>query len=64
MPIYDYKCLSCKKEYSVFYTSQSSVKQEEPKEKCPKCESLKKEKLISKATSFVLKGKGWYKDGY
>lgn len=65
-PLYDYKCLNpkCKNEYEVFYSSQSAVVREESEEKCPKCESKKKEKLVSKSTSFILKGKGWYKDGY
>jgi putative FmdB family regulatory protein len=66
MPIHDYRCLNkkCKKEFEVFYSSQSSVEREEPEEKCPECGSLKKEKLVSKSTSFILKGKGWAKDGY
>ncbi len=63
-PIYDYECKKCKHDYAVFYTSQGAVLREEKLEKCPKCESTKKKKLISKATSFILKGKGWYKDGY
>lgn len=66
MPIYKYRCLNkkCKNEYEVFFTSQSAVLKEEPEEKCPKCESKLKEKQISTGTSFILKGKGWYKDGY
>lgn len=66
MPIHDYKCLNkkCKKEFDVFYTSQGAVEREESSEKCPHCGSLKKERLISRNTSFQLKGKGWYKDGY
>jgi putative FmdB family regulatory protein len=66
MPIYSYLCKEkkCSHEYEVFYTSQSKVEIEEPVEKCPKCGSTKKEKQVSKSTSFILKGKGWYKDGY
>lgn len=64
MPIYGYNCKACAKDYEVFYTSQSSVKKEEKAEVCPHCGSKKKKRTISTATSFVLKGKGWYKDGY
>lgn len=64
MPIHDYQCLKCDREYEVFYSSQSKVETEEPEEKCPKCGSVKKKRLVSKGTSFELKGKGWAKDGY
>lgn len=64
MPIFNYKCQKCENEYEVFYKSQSAVVDEEPKEVCPKCQSEKKEKLLSVGTSFILKGSGWYKDGY
>lgn len=60
-PLYDYECLKCKHEYEVFYTTQSAVAKEEPDEKCPKCESKKKTKLVSKNTGFVLNGDGWCK---
>jgi putative FmdB family regulatory protein len=64
MPIHDYKCKACKKEFEVFYTSQSAVEREEKKEKCPHCGSTRKTRTISKGTSHILKGSGWYKDGY
>ena len=64
MPIHDYKCLECQTPFEVFYQTQSAVKKEEPKEKCPKCDSVKKQRLISKGTSFQLKGPGWAKDKY
>lgn len=64
MPLHDYKCKKCKKEYEVFYTSQSAVEKEEKDEKCPECGSTSKKRLISKGTSFQLKGKGWFSDGY
>jgi putative FmdB family regulatory protein len=64
MPIHNYLCGKCNKEFEVFYSSQSAVTREEKKEKCPHCESTKKKKLFSKNTSFILKGKGWFKDGY
>lgn len=64
MPMIDYECLKCKKEFEVFYTSQSARDREEPTEKCPHCGSEKKEKIVSTNTSFILKGKGWAKDRY
>lgn len=63
-PIYDYNCKACSHEYEVFYTTQSAVAKEERAEKCPKCSSTKKKKVVSKRVSFQLKGPGWYKDGY
>ncbi len=64
MPIFGYRCGKCRKEFEVFYTTQSAVEREEPSEKCPECGSTKKRKLPPKGTSFQLKGKGWAKDGY
>lgn len=64
MPTHGYKCSKCKKEYDVFYTSQSAVEREEKDEKCPDCGCKKKKRLVAKGTSFVLAGKGWYRDGY
>jgi len=55
---------ACGNEYEVFYLSVSKVADEEPKEACPACGGTEKERLISQGTSHILKGKGWYKDGY
>ncbi len=57
MPIYEYICDDCKK-----ITEAMQKITEEPLKKCPKC-SGNLRKLVSN-TSFVLKGGGWYKDGY
>jgi predicted nucleic acid-binding Zn ribbon protein len=62
-PLHDYTCLSCKKDFEVFYSSQSAVAREEKSEKCPECKSTKKKRNPPKSTSFVLKGK-WFKQGY
>ena len=53
MPIYEYQCKKCGKEFEF----QQSIK-DSPKKKCPACEG-KLTKLISN-TSFQLKGTGWY----
>lgn len=66
MPTYEYECQNkeCKHQFEVFYTSIKSAEKEEPTETCPKCDSVKKKRLPPKGTSFVLKGKGWARDGY
>jgi len=69
MPTYDYEC-----EAGHTFEIVQGIK-DEPMEKCPvyvplegatpyseTC-NLPCKRLISK-TNFVLKGKGWYKDGY
>lgn len=57
MPIYEYHCKSCGKNLEI---TQKIL--EAPKKKCPECGG-KLEKLMS-ATSFALKGTGWYKTDY
>ena len=60
MPIYDYLCGACEHEFTF-----TKIKSDEKlPTNCPKCESDKIQKQISKKTRFILKGKGWYKDGY
>lgn len=57
MPIYEYKCEACGKEHEAFQSFS-----DDPLTVCPHCGgSLRK--LIS-SSSFVLKGSGWYADGY
>lgn len=56
MPIYEYECEKC----------SDSVEVLEPLEKkpesCSKCDGEMKSKIGK--TSFVLKGRGWERDGY
>ncbi len=57
MPIYEYECDQCKKTFEV----RQSIK-DAPLSTCPDCGQPVR-KLIS-ASSFLLKGGGWYADGY
>jgi putative FmdB family regulatory protein len=57
MPIYEYRCKSCKKVVEVIQRFNDP-----PLRKCQSC-SGRLEKLISR-TSFQLKGGGWYASGY
>jgi putative FmdB family regulatory protein len=56
MPIYEYQCDNC----GVFEYSQRIT--EDSLKKCPTCKG-KVRRLIS-ATSFMLKGSGWYATDY
>ena len=58
MPIYDYACEKCEREFEV----EQRIT-EDPLRSCPECRSRKVKRLISQ-TSFVLKGSGWYSDLY
>ncbi len=56
MPIYEYKCDKC----GVFEVTQRIT--EDPLRRCPTCKS-KVERILS-ASSFILKGSGWYATDY
>jgi putative FmdB family regulatory protein len=58
MPIYEYGCDGCGHQFEV-----SQKLAEAPLRTCPACGKDLLQKLIS-STAFVLKGGGWYKDGY
>lgn len=57
MPIYEYKCLKCGKEFEAMQKIS-----DEPLRECSIC-SGEVRKLISN-TSFILKGTGWYVTDY
>jgi putative FmdB family regulatory protein len=58
MPVYEYQCQDCGHQF------EAEQRITEPKLKdCPECKKAALERLIS-ATSFQLKGGGWYRDGY
>ncbi len=57
MPLYDYSCEKCGKRFELMrsISDKSEVK-------CPDCNSSCKKNVT--ATSFQLKGTGWYKTDY
>lgn len=57
MPIYEYQCSQCNEVFEIFHKID-----EDCKVACPKCLGPAK-KLIS-ATSFILKGSGFYVNDY
>lgn len=56
MPIYEYQCQSPKCRHTFDALQKMSAR---PISICPKCKGKKVQKLIS-ASSFILKGSGWY----
>ena len=57
MPVYEYQCKDCDRVIEVMKRIG-----DESSRICVKC-GKKMTKLIS-SNNFILKGKGWYKDGY
>lgn len=64
MPTYPYRCEDCGKEFRVRQSinDDSHTKCEQVNPECEK-KDAEVTRLISNP-SFVLKGGGWYKDGY
>lgn len=58
MPIYEYACDDCQKNFEVFLSVRDKAVQE-----CALCGGKNIRKLISNC-SFQLKGTGWYKTDY
>ena len=58
MPIYEYACKKCGHELEAIQKISA-----DPLKKCPKCSKLSLQRLIS-ATSFRLKGSGWYETDF
>lgn len=57
MPKYDVKCQVCAQEWEI----SKGMNQDLPP--CPTCGGPV-DQLPPKATNFILKGRGWAKDGY
>lgn len=58
MPVYEYRCKSC----ALTWEEEQRIT-ESPKETCPFCAKKTANRLIS-GGGFVLKGGGWFADGY
>jgi putative FmdB family regulatory protein len=58
MPTYVYGCASCGCEFERFQKMTDA-----PVRKCPECARRTVERKLT-PSSFVLKGGGWYSDGY
>lgn len=58
MPTYEYHCKDCNHNFEIEQRMSDAVLV-----KCPKCNADSLQRLIS-ATSFQLKGSGWYKTDY
>jgi putative FmdB family regulatory protein len=56
---YEYACAACGNEWE----AEQSIR-DQPLKKCPKCGKLKAKRQISRGAGFILKGGGWYADGY
>jgi len=59
LPTYDYICTKCRHAWEL---EQRIV--EDPVRKCPKCGANTAKRQISSGAGFILKGGGWYADGY
>jgi putative FmdB family regulatory protein len=56
---YEYSCQAC----SHHWEAEQSIR-ESPLKTCPKCGAEAAKRLVSGGTGFLLKGGGWYSDGY
>jgi predicted nucleic acid-binding Zn ribbon protein len=67
MPIYNFECKKCKFKTSRIMTYKEKKLLRDPRA-CPKCFRGTEVEYTLYSTvgrsNFVLKGKGWYKDGY
>jgi putative FmdB family regulatory protein len=56
MPIYEYRCKTCGKKTEILFLKSKQSRN-------PTCCNKPMCKTIGR-TTFILKGSGWYKDGY
>src|SRR5689334_13526174 len=56
---YEYVCGACAHEWE----AEQSIR-DQPLKKCPRCGKLQAKRQISRGAGFILKGGGWYADGY
>lgn len=58
MPIYEYECANCEHQFELLQKVS-----EQPATECPQCDKPQVKRLVS-ATSFRLKGSGWYETDF
>jgi putative FmdB family regulatory protein len=56
---YEYECQACGHQWE----AEQSIK-DSPLKRCASCGKDKAKRLVSGGTGFLLKGGGWYADGY
>lgn len=56
---YEYTCLACQHEWEAEQSISSK-----PLTECPKCHQATAKRMVSGGAGFILKGGGWYADGY
>ena len=59
MPTYNYICLACNKEFSIFQNMN-----DKPISDCEYCKNGKLEKIISGGSGLIFKGSGFYLTDY
>jgi len=56
---YEYTCLACQHEWEAEQSISAKALTD-----CPKCHQSTAKRMISRGAGFILKGGGWYADGY
>lgn len=56
---YEYTCLACQHEWE----AEQSISAK-PLTECPQCHQATAKRMVSGGAGFILKGGGWYADGY
>jgi putative FmdB family regulatory protein len=66
MPLYEYKCVECGAQLEVLVRHPDLVTgKHDEVVVCPKSECAGEAKrMLSRSTTFILKGGGWASDGY
>jgi len=56
---YEYTCLACQHEWEAEQSISAKALTD-----CPHCHQATAKRMISRGAGFILKGGGWYADGY